>query len=315
MRTSYLAMGVAGFLAIAVAADWYFRPGPAPALPPVGPISLDCGRTCLEGLVDDYLSALVENDPAALPLSEDVRFTENNQRLAVGDGFWLTAARRGTYGHYFADPPMGHAAFIGTIEEAGRDVFLGLRLRVELGRITEIESVVFRDSEESGMTPDVAEGVWFETTPPSERPSRPQLIAVANAYFEAIESGNSRELYRFAADCVRIENGISEPCADQFESGYSLLVTRVHGRRFPLVDEERGVVWAYSVFDHDGTAVRRGAPPEVETESMAGLPRPSSVQIAAAVLIDAGLIRRIEVVRSAVPYHSGSPWEGGLSGR
>jgi hypothetical protein len=262
--------------------------------------------------VDDYLAALVAGRPDALPLSEDVRYSENNQMLEVGDGFWLTAEGPGTYGHYFADPAMGQVAFVGTVVEGGRDVLMALRLRVELGRITEIESVVFRGEVRE---PEPVEGVWFETALASGRASRPLMAAIANAYFEAIESGNSGELYRFSADCLRIENGVSEPCASQFESGYSLLVTRVHGRRFPLVDEERGVVLAYAVFDHDGTAVRRAIPEEGDADSMAGLPRPSSVLVAAAILIDAGVIQRMEIVSSPVPYHSNTPWEGGLGGR
>ena len=46
-----------------------------------------CDRTCLEGLIDAYLAAVVAHDPSRLPLSADVRYTENEQLLAVGDGF------------------------------------------------------------------------------------------------------------------------------------------------------------------------------------------------------------------------------------
>lgn len=39
----------------------------------------------------------------------------------------------------------------------------------------------------------------------------------------------------------------------QLESGYLGIVNNIHHRRFPLVDEERGVVWGNCVFDMDGT--------------------------------------------------------------
>ncbi len=39
----------------------------------------------------------------------------------------------------------------------------------------------------------------------------------------------------------------------QFKSGYYAIVTRIHHRRYPIVDQERGIVWANVVFDQNGT--------------------------------------------------------------
>ena len=69
-----------------------------------GPIPLNCDRACLEGVIDQYLAAVVAHDPKRLPLSADVMYTENNQVIEVGDGFWKTAAGIGNYKHFFADP-------------------------------------------------------------------------------------------------------------------------------------------------------------------------------------------------------------------
>ena len=52
-----------------------------------GPIPLNCDRACLEGVISQYLAAVVAHDPKRLPLSEDVVYTENDQVLKVGDGF------------------------------------------------------------------------------------------------------------------------------------------------------------------------------------------------------------------------------------
>jgi hypothetical protein len=41
-------------------------------------------------------------------------------------------------------------------------------------------------------------------------------------------------------------------CKAQLESGYYAIVNRIHHRRFWRVDEERGVVWAYCIFDMSG---------------------------------------------------------------
>ena len=66
---------------------------------PVGPIPVDCNRACLEGLVNQYLDALAAKDPQRLPLSADVKYTEQEQVMAVGDGFWKTVTGRGNYNH------------------------------------------------------------------------------------------------------------------------------------------------------------------------------------------------------------------------
>jgi hypothetical protein len=72
-----------------------------------GPIPLNCNRACLEGLVNQYLAALVAHDPKRLPLSTDVKYTENDQEMEVGDGFWKTVEGLGNYKHYSADPEFG----------------------------------------------------------------------------------------------------------------------------------------------------------------------------------------------------------------
>jgi hypothetical protein len=311
MRTSWLALGVGAFLAMAIAADWYFRPDGEPLSPPSGPIPLACDRTCLEDLVDEYLDALSVNDPDLLPLSEDVRFTENGQVLDVGDGFWKTASGRGEYGHYVSDPVAGQVAFMGTMEESGeREVWLSLRLRVELGRVTEIETATWRRA--GGPPPPVVgagalevpgptagpDPAWAAVIPPAERLSRQEMIALANAFFDS-EQGEL-EYDPFAVECVRTVNGETPfACADPAETDAG--VTAVHGRRFPVLDEERGVVWVYAVVDRDGTGF--------------GTPRaPTSEQFSGAFLIGGTRIVRMETLEIPIPFHANSPW-GGLTGR
>jgi hypothetical protein len=51
-----------------------------------------CDRACMTGLVDRYLAALVRHDPAGLPLSPGVRFTENTAEIRTGDGLWVGAS-------------------------------------------------------------------------------------------------------------------------------------------------------------------------------------------------------------------------------
>jgi hypothetical protein len=307
----------------------------------VGPIPLDCNRACLEGLIDQYLAALVAHDPKRLPLSADVKYTENAQVVPLGDGFWKTAQGIGNYRHVFADPPQGQVALMGTMVEAGAPILMSVRLRVELGRITEIESVYFKPGgggpnniaamDKSGK----AEDIWFRTIPPAQRLPRQQMIAVADAYFSGLQKNdgkgvNGSPTYPFTPDCHRIENGapttnvpppanlapgavnlFSLDCLAQFQKGYYYVVQNIHSRRYPLVDEERGVVWAHCVFDQ-GT-VNSGVLSDGTKHSYPGFNRPSSILVTEAFLIEGGKIRRVEMIGPAATYHINSPW-GGLSG-
>jgi hypothetical protein len=57
------------------------------ALAPGSAIAAEaCDRACLEGFVDQYLAALVAQDPAKLPLAKNARYTESGQELKLGDG-------------------------------------------------------------------------------------------------------------------------------------------------------------------------------------------------------------------------------------
>jgi hypothetical protein len=299
----------------------------------VGPIPLNCNRACLEGVIDQYLAAVVKHDPKGVPLSDDVVYTENAQVLKVGDGFWKTAEGLGNYKHIFADPEFGQVAMMGTMREAGGPILMSLRLRIELGRITEIESVYFKPggggpNNIAAVDAGKAEDIWFKTIPPAQRLSRPEMIAIADAYFSGLQKNDGRGVngtgtYPFTNDCHRIENGspttnvpnVEGPfaldCMGQFKMGYYFVVQAIHNRRYPLVDAERGVVWAHSVFDQ-GT-VNSGTLSDGRAYSYRGFNRPGSILVTEAFLIDGGKIRRVEMIGPAATYHINSPFRS-LSG-
>jgi len=334
-----------------------------------GPIPLNCNRACLEGVVNQYLTALVARDPARLPLSADVKYTENAQLMPVGDGFWKTVEGRGKYTHIFADPEFGQVAYMGTMLEAGGPLLMSLRLRLELGRITEIETVFFKPGGGGPNNiadmdkPYVPEEIWFKSIPPAQRMSRQELIGIADGYFSSVQKNDGKGIngtgtYPFTNDCHRIENGApttnvqpnpagrgaatppapaapagqgrggrgdaapaqpAQPninasamdCLTQFKLGYYFIVQNIHNRRYPVVDQERGVVYAYSVFDQ-GT-VNSGVLSDGTPYTFRGFNRPSSILVTEAFLIENGKIRRVEMVGNSAAYHINSPW-GGLSG-
>jgi hypothetical protein len=341
-----------------------------------GPLPLNCNRACLEGVVNTYLTALAAKDPKTLPLSADVKFTENGQPLQIGDGFWKTVEGRGNYTHIFADPEFGQVAYMGTMREAGQPLLMSLRLRLELGRITEIEHVFFRPGGGGPNNiadmdkPYVPEEIWFKSIPPAQRMSRQELIAIADGYFSSVQKNDGKGIngtgtYPFTNDCHRLENGApttnvrpaetparggggpppanpnppapqgrgggarggdlaaapppNQPninanamdCLSQFKLGYYFIVQSIHGRRYPVVDQERGIVYAHSVFDQ-GT-VNSGVLSDGTPYTFRGFNRPSSILVTEAFLIENGKIRRVEMVGTSAFFHMQTPW-GGLSG-
>ena len=99
----------------------------------------------------------------------------------------------------------------------------------------------------------------------------------------------------------------------QFKLGYYFVVQNIHGRRYPVVDRERGVVWSQVVFDQ-GT-VNKGVLSDGRPYEFKGFNRPSSILVTEAFLIENGKIRRVEMVGTSTAYHTNSPWPGGLSGK
>ena len=233
-----------------------------------------CDRTCLSGLLDDYLAALKAHDPYRLPLSKDVKFTENGVPLAVGDGLWNTIDGVGDYRLPFIDPEDGQAGLFGTVVEDGKPAHLMVRLRVEDRKITEIETTVLRPADNLGfgrpqdMKPRAP---FYEDVPEAERLTPVQLVSMANAYFETLQQNHGVVFAPFADDCNRIESGIQttnnktpnptgrpDPgikalgCEAQFKTGFFRFVTHIRDRRFVVIDRQKGLVYAAVFFDHAG---------------------------------------------------------------
>jgi hypothetical protein len=308
-----------------------------------------CDRRCLEDLADRYLEALVRHDPRAVPLAAAARYTENGQRLEVGDGLWRSVKARGKYRLVVTDTEAQQVAYIGTLEELNADPLLGtptliaLRLKLVAGEITEIEQFITRSVDAAKRVEALGRphASFAETVPAGERMSRADLIATANKYFTGMQQNDGKGDYPFADDCNRIENGMQttnrptpagetrpDPktaqsysaqwsCREQFESGLLHFVTRIRDRRFVAVDPERGLVFAFVFFDHAAGETRNFTTPSGR-EVTAGPAQPWTWYIAELFKIENGLIRRIEATLERVPYGmtSGwSSWEDGMSDR
>jgi len=308
-----------------------------------------CDRRCLEGWVDRYLDALARHDPAAVPLASGARYTENGQRLAIGDGLWRSVKAKGKYRLVVADTEAQQVALIGTLEglnpdpTMGTPVLVALRLKIVGNEIAEIEQFIARNGDAAKRVEALGRPhpLFTQPIPEAERMSRADLIATANKYFTGMQQNDGKGDYPFAADCNRIENGMQTTnrptpagetrpnpataanysaqwsCREQFESGLLHFVTRIRDRRFVAVDQERGLVFSFVFFDHAAGDTRNFTTPSGRPVT-AGPAQPWTWYIAELFKIEKGQLRQIEATLERVPYGmtSGwSSWEDGMSDR
>ena len=272
-----------------------------------------CNRTCLEGFVNDYLAAMVAHDPSRLAVTPNVKFTEDDVALKLGDALWGTASGLGKYKLYFADPEAGQVAFFGTIKENGMGAALALRLKIENRKISEVETVVVRSERTAKLMDDTGapDPIMLETIPAVERKPRGELIATTNQYFEAIEQGNGK-VAPFDPECNRFENGMKTSgtagCSDQLDTQVFNYIRKIYPRRFLVVDEERGLVFGFFMFNHPGNILWVNVPGEGKHEMPGAAKRPFSVDVAEGFAIRNGKIRKVEALMTSLPYGAKSPF-------
>jgi hypothetical protein len=237
-----------------------------------------CDRACLRQILDTYMTAVFRHDPSAVPLTADHYATENTAVVHNGEGFWKDISGYGAApGRYF-DPVNETAAFLGLVKKNGQDVITSVRLRVEGRKVSEAEWIIGTqgmmgkgDANPQGL----AQHPPTQTIlPPAERSSRFLMVALANNYFQANMDHDGSWLPD-DPDCVRLENGIggggnvgmaaaqnatqaAAPGSIQGAAtrrgclaGFAVmdkLTTDLALRRFPLVDEEAGMVLGTGIY-------------------------------------------------------------------
>ena len=307
---------------------------PAPAPAPVQDPQLMCDRACLQGVADSYLKAVVAHDPKLLSLDEHVRFTEDGQELQLGDGFWNTASGVGAAQQFYPDPATQQITFVGTMREFDNLVLMAMRLKVRDRRISEVETLFYRKGggpewSDAGVdatnSRGTADSSWLVPIPTALRATREQLTGVALAWMSALAHYDARVNVPISDDCVRFENGArvsGNPrvligdahfnlaalgCRQQLQSGYFSSISRIHHRRVVAVDSDYGTVVVWANLDQAGTRALRLA--DGHTLSQRALGQPASTEVLLVFRIEAGSIRRIQMLTRGVPYHMNPGWE------
>ena len=218
-----------------------------------------CDRACLTGHLDAWFKGLVGNSATGVPASRDVKVTQNGQLTTVAGTFW-ESAESVPYRWDIANPRLGDTASEAVVRNAdGTMTMLAVRLKVNNGAITEVETIKANQGEadrlwgpevllKRGVSPALKLSI-----PEAERDSYYRLIAAAEGYWRAFQT-NGTPAYHPAdllPDTERFENGLQTTgmvrdgayvsAASGFDAG-RFLGRNLWDRRYPVVDEERGIV-------------------------------------------------------------------------
>lgn len=248
--------------------------------------STECARACLKKFVDDYVSAMLKHDIAAVPVSDNVRVTENAVVISLGEGVFKSANKffsTASSTQYVADVQTGQIARMGIIDVDGKPAFHTVRLKIENNRISEIETLYGPEALAKPFQPEAyvwREAPFIREIPAKIRSSRQQLLKTAGTYWTVATSTHIGTQVPYSVDCIHVENGMNADWERPLDSIEAMtpkenpvssfdgriwtcerevnLTTRtfdkVRGLRY-LVDEERGLVMAWNIVDKNANSV------------------------------------------------------------
>ena len=194
-----------------------------------GPQAASCDRSCLLGIADAYLAALVAHDPSKAAMAPNAKFTEQAQVLAVGEGLWKSAVEGPTtFKIPVPDPAAGQLGLIVMMKAAASafpappargggpaaadngpaSIQLALRLKVQNRQIAEAEHIIARIANPAQLanlqTPRPA---FLATVPSAARSRRNMMLLIGNSYYDSIVQSDG-DATPYADDCGRRENGM-----------------------------------------------------------------------------------------------------------
>jgi hypothetical protein len=220
---------------------------------------ISCDRACLEGHLNTYLDALYANTPGAVPLARDAKISDNNQLVDLRAAFWDEASET-AYRWDIANPRLGDVATELVIRNTdGSYTMAVVRLKVQENSIVEIEVIRANEGDadrlwgperlvDHPLSPNLTNSIRV-----ADRDSYYGLIAAAESYWRAFQTNGTEEYHPadLLFDAHRFENGLQttgqfpdgsfRSAPDGFDSG-NFIGRNLWDRRYPVVDEERGIV-------------------------------------------------------------------------
>jgi hypothetical protein len=283
--------------------------GSAPAF------AASCDKKCMEGIGERYRAAYLKHDPKLAPFAKKVRFSENNVEMQFPDGTWDTVTQEVGTPLTLSDPQTGNVGIYTRIIQNDTPGFLAVRLKIDGGRITEVEHIISTKRNLSSPPTPIGDVHKFQRDPmypavvaPAERGSRQVLLKHAMGYFNTLQH-NTGEIRgtRFSPDARRFENGLEfKEIEKGFKSGRYAFNERVRDRDCFLLDEERSVVMCRGFIDHKGVMD--------EYELTDGTPQksvfrePQTWAFLESFKVKNDMIVGVEATFVQAPYYMRSPW-------
>lgn len=285
------------------------------AASPLPAVAASCDKACLEAIATKYREAYRMRDPSLAPFAKKVRFTENNVEMAFPDGSWDTVSSEVGDALVLSDPGAGQVGIFTAVMQNDVPTYVGARLRVQGGKITEVEHIL--STRRNLSSPPTPIGDIFKTVRdpdfarPVEEGSRAtpaQLRAHADGYFSTLQYNNGEiRGTRFAPGATRVENGLLFTQIEAgFRSGRYRFNNRVRDRDCFLVDLERSAVLCRGFIDHKGVLDEYTLTDGTKTRSVFREPQTWSFLEAFKVKDDH--ITAVEATFTGAPYFIRSPW-------
>jgi hypothetical protein len=275
---------------------------------------VQCDRACLEGHISTYLDALHANTPNAVPLADGAKISDNNQLVGLREAFWNDATET-VYRWDIANPRLGDVATEVVIRNSdGSYTMAVVRLKVQNSRITEVEVIRANEGD--------ADRLWgperlvdyplshnlTNSIRVADRDSYYALVAAAESYWRAFQTNGTDEYHPadLLYDAHRFENGLQttgqfpdgsfRSAPDGFDTG-RFLGRNLWDRRYPVVDEERGIVLSIVRF-----GLKEGMASQSVTTSNDRL-------VGELFQVKNGMIQEVHAVLYNVPDEIPSVWE------
>jgi len=167
-----------------------------------------CTRPMLQEAVADYIAAQGAGDLSKMSLASEVKYIEDMKETTKDKGLWNTAL---PIAHHRSIYDVGRCKTFSEVivTEGGHPYVIGTRLKVEDGKVSEIDSLVSDEHDwlfnaENYLKYSKAED--WRVLNLDERVSRQDLIDAGNQYFDLVflDSGIKPP---WGTPCARLEGG------------------------------------------------------------------------------------------------------------
>ncbi len=217
----------------------------------------ECTRETLQVAIDSYLEAQKAGDLSRALLADSVKYIENWTEIKKEQGMWNTPLSI-DFSRSFLDVDTCRTFTEVIIAKGDNPYVIGTRLRVEKGKITEIDSMVTKKSDWLFNATDYLKYSTMEdwrVLNADEKVDRDTLIKGGNAYFDAFSDRAAK--VPFNKPCARLEGGLyttkdfNDPnasCYVGFPEGEDKLPIN---KRDYVVDVDMGTVNIFCRFGRD----------------------------------------------------------------